>query len=148
QSPSRPTPDTSADSQPTPQPDGPPLIMLDSLAVYYGTTWPGWKPTSISVISPAASVLKQFTFVNVFDPTQTYLVLAGSDDTSVPGSGPTPTYRPTPTPTYTTATPTPTRTSPSPSPTSGSPTQSPTTAKPSGSTTRKPSAPPPSYGLN
>lgn len=137
ESPSGPSPSTSRSNQ---TPDGLITALPTGTEVFYGPTWPSWTPTSITLIGPAASVLKQFTFVNVFAPSETYLVLVGKADTSVPGSGPVP-VSPTPTQTRTT-TPSPTRSSTSSSPTPTHSSTSPSPTRSGGS--QKPSALP--YG--
>lgn len=92
---------------------------------YTGDGWPDFTPRSVTVIKRTTTQIKVFTFVNVYQPSQTYEVTAGQDNTSVPTStkpNPSSTYRPsspstsrpspsktshTPTPTYSYYTPTP-----------------------------------------
>lgn len=86
-----------------------------------GTAWKWWNPQSVTVIKASQATISEYTYVNIYDPSVTYPVKAGSASTWVPSpdSQPSSTYAPSPSyaspePSYTYA-PEPSYTSPEPS---------------------------------
>lgn len=61
---------------------------------YSTPPWRWWNPSSVTIIKQTTTIINKFTFVNIYKPSETYTVPAGSNNPTVPK-----TTSPSPTPT-------------------------------------------------